>query len=155
MLGYVSFPVMVLSGFMPSSRIAGSHGSFILCFFKGISILFSVVAVSIYIPTNRSIALYSLRSPCVHCLLLRSQGSSASSMAKQWTSKTTREKVRAPGTWLSSRGTYLVVLQHVESSRTRGQTHIPVSAGEFLATGPAGKSRKAPFPLCRASVRSL
>ena len=108
----------------------------------------------IFLPCLQMV-LYSLRSPCVHCLLLRSQGSSASSMAKQWTSKTTREKVRAPGTWLSSRGTCLVVLQHVESSRTKGQTHIPVSAGEFLATGPAGKSRKAPFPLCRASVRSL
>ena len=30
---HLSFSVMVCSGYMPSSRIAGSHGSFILSFF--------------------------------------------------------------------------------------------------------------------------
>ena len=36
---------------MPSSGIAGSYGSSIFTF-KGTSILFSIVAVSIYIPTK-------------------------------------------------------------------------------------------------------
>ena len=51
---HVSFSVMVFSGYMPSSRIAGSYGSFIpsCFFFKIISILFSIAAVSIYIPTS-------------------------------------------------------------------------------------------------------
>ena len=48
---HVSFSVMVFSGYMPSSRIVGSYGSLLLVF-KGISILFSTVAVSIYILTN-------------------------------------------------------------------------------------------------------
>ena len=41
---------------MPSSGIAGSYASFIpnFFFFKGISLLFSIVAVSIYIFTNNT-----------------------------------------------------------------------------------------------------
>jgi len=35
------------------SEIIGSYGSSIFSFFKGISILFSIVAVPVYIPTNR------------------------------------------------------------------------------------------------------
>ena len=46
------FSVLVSSGYMPSSGIAGSYGSFIPSF-KGISILFSIVVVSICIPTNK------------------------------------------------------------------------------------------------------
>ena len=42
---------MVFSGYLPSSGIAGSYGSSIFSFL-GTSILFSIVAVSIYIPTN-------------------------------------------------------------------------------------------------------
>ena len=37
---------------MPYSGIAGSCGSFIPSFFKGISLLFSIVVVSFCIPTN-------------------------------------------------------------------------------------------------------
>ena len=48
---HVSFSIMVSSGFMPSSGIAGLYGSFILVF-KEISMLSSIVAVSTYIPTN-------------------------------------------------------------------------------------------------------
>ena len=49
----VSFSILVSSEYMPSSGIAGSYGSFITKFFKKeISILFSIVAVSVYIPTN-------------------------------------------------------------------------------------------------------
>ena len=48
----MSFSVLVSSGYMPSSGIAGSYGDFIPSFFYGISILFSIVAVSIYILTN-------------------------------------------------------------------------------------------------------
>ena len=32
------------------------------------------------------------------------------------------------------------VLQHVESSRARDQTHVPCTAGRFLSTVPRGKS---------------
>ena len=39
--------------YMPSNRIVASHDRFIL-FFKGISTLSSLVAVSIYIPINSS-----------------------------------------------------------------------------------------------------
>ena len=49
--GTLSFSVMVCSGYMPSSGIAQSCGSLFLVF-KEISILFSIVVVSIYIPTN-------------------------------------------------------------------------------------------------------
>ena len=52
---------------MPSGGIARSYGSFIPSFFKGISILFSIVAVSISIPTNSARGfpfLYTLYSIC-------------------------------------------------------------------------------------------
>ena len=47
----VSYAVLVSSGYMPRSGIAGSYGSFIPSFFL-ISVPSSIVAVSIYIPTN-------------------------------------------------------------------------------------------------------
>ena len=47
----VSLSILVSSGDMPKSGIAGSCGGFIPSFY-GISILSSIVAVSIYIPTN-------------------------------------------------------------------------------------------------------
>ena len=49
---HVSFSILVSSGYMPSGGIAGSYGGFIPNFFKEISILSSIVAVSIYMPTN-------------------------------------------------------------------------------------------------------
>ena len=49
---HVSFSIMFFSGYMPSNGIVWSYGSFSLSFLKGISILFSIVAVSICIPTN-------------------------------------------------------------------------------------------------------
>ena len=48
---YVSFQLKVFPGYMPRSRIAGSYSSSIFSFL-GTSILFSMVAVPIYIPTN-------------------------------------------------------------------------------------------------------
>ena len=42
----MSFSILVSAGYMPGSGIIGSYGSFILVF-KGISILFSIVAVSL------------------------------------------------------------------------------------------------------------
>ena len=67
---HVSFSVLVYSGYMPRSGIAGSYGGFILRFvvfffhlfllvvvlvFYGISILSFIVAVSIYIPTKHTL----------------------------------------------------------------------------------------------------
>ena len=49
---HVSFSILISSWYMPSSGIAGSYGPLIPSFFKGISVLYSIVAVSIYIPTN-------------------------------------------------------------------------------------------------------
>ena len=52
---HVSFSVLISSGCMLSGGIAGSYGGFILSlgfFFFLISILFCIVAVSIYILTN-------------------------------------------------------------------------------------------------------
>ena len=48
---HVSFSILVSSGYMPRSSIAGSYGGFIPSFLR-ISITSSIVAVSIYIPTN-------------------------------------------------------------------------------------------------------
>ena len=46
---HVSLSILVSSGYMPRSGIAGSYGDFIPNFLR-ISIQFSIVAVSIYIP---------------------------------------------------------------------------------------------------------
>ena len=48
---HVHFWIMIFSGYMPSSEIAESCGSFIFSFFKE-PVLFFTVAVPIYIPTN-------------------------------------------------------------------------------------------------------
>ena len=48
---HVFFSALVSSGYMPHSGIAGSYGVFSPVF-KGISIPSSIIAVSIYIPTN-------------------------------------------------------------------------------------------------------
>ena len=48
---HVSFQIMFFSGYMPRSGIIRSYGSSIFHFLKN-SILFSIVAVSIYISTN-------------------------------------------------------------------------------------------------------
>ena len=48
---HVSFSVLVSSRYMPRSGLAGSYGGFISSFLR-ISILSSIVAISIYIPTN-------------------------------------------------------------------------------------------------------
>ena len=65
---YVSFSILVSSGYMPRSGIVRSYGGLILVF-KGISILSSILAVSIYIPTNSARAfpfLHTLSS--IYCL---------------------------------------------------------------------------------------
>ena len=49
---HVSFWIMFFSEYMPRSRIAGSYGSSIF-FFKGTYIVFSIVAVPIYMPINK------------------------------------------------------------------------------------------------------
>ena len=51
---YVSFSIMVFSGYMPSSGIARSYRSFIPSFFSEVSKLFSIIVASIYIPTNNA-----------------------------------------------------------------------------------------------------
>ena len=60
---HVSFSTLVSSGYMPRSGFTGSYGSFNLLF-KGISIPYSIVAVSIYIPkTAQEYPLFSTLSP--------------------------------------------------------------------------------------------
>ena len=50
---HVSFWFMVFSGYMPRNGIAGLYGSSIFIFsFKKLPLLFSIVVVPIYIPTN-------------------------------------------------------------------------------------------------------
>ena len=48
---HASLSVMVFLGFMPSNEMLG-HMVVLFLVFIGISILFSIVAVSVYIPTN-------------------------------------------------------------------------------------------------------
>ena len=48
---HVSFQITFFSGYMPSSEIVGSYVALVLAF-EGTSILFSTVAVPIYIPIN-------------------------------------------------------------------------------------------------------
>ena len=66
---HVSLLILVSSGCMLSSGIAGSYGSSISSFFKGISTLFSIVAVLVYIPT-RSVRgfLYLCTLASIYCL---------------------------------------------------------------------------------------
>jgi hypothetical protein len=49
----VSFGAMFFSGYIPRSGIAGSYGSSIFNFFLGTYLLFSIVAVPTYIPTQK------------------------------------------------------------------------------------------------------
>ena len=49
---HVSSSVLLSSGYMAGSGIAGSYSGFYPLVFKGISIPSFIVAVSIYIPTN-------------------------------------------------------------------------------------------------------
>ena len=49
---HVSISILVSSVCMPCSGIAGLYGSSVSSFFKGISTLFSIVAVLVCIPTN-------------------------------------------------------------------------------------------------------
>ena len=55
-LGFIPFQTMYFSRYMPRNETAGSHGtylfSFFFFFFNGTSILFSTVAMPIYIPTR-------------------------------------------------------------------------------------------------------
>ena len=60
---HVSFSILVSSGYMPRSGIAGSYGALFLVFW-GIPTLSSVVSVSIYIPTKSArVFLFSTPSP--------------------------------------------------------------------------------------------
>ena len=63
---YVSFWIIVLSGYMHRNRIAGSHGNSIFCFWDT-SILFFMVAAPTYITTNcvgGFLFLYTLYTIC-------------------------------------------------------------------------------------------
>ena len=60
---HVSFSILGSSGYVPRSGIAGSYGGFISSFVR-FSIPSSIVAASIYIPTNSARAsLFSTPSP--------------------------------------------------------------------------------------------
>ena len=66
---HVSFSILISSGYVPRSGIAGSYGGFILIL-KGISIPSSIVAVSIYIPTNSAKAFPFSPHPLQHLLFV-------------------------------------------------------------------------------------
>ena len=59
---HVSFSILVSSGYMPSSGIPGPYGGFIPSVLRN-SILFSMVALSIYIPRVQESSLFSIPSP--------------------------------------------------------------------------------------------
>ena len=59
-LEYVSFWIVIFSGYLPREGLLG-HMVVLVLIFKRISILFSIVAISIYIPTHCS--LFSKRVP--------------------------------------------------------------------------------------------
>ena len=62
---HISFQIVVYSGYMPRTGIAESYGNSIFSFL-GISILFSIVAVSIYISTSSvEVATTFLFSECM------------------------------------------------------------------------------------------
>ena len=66
---HVSLSILVSLVCMPRSGIAGSYGGFIPSF-EGIPILFSIVAVSVYIPTNNARGfpfLHTLSSAFIVC----------------------------------------------------------------------------------------
>ena len=65
---HVSLLSRVLSGYMPKSGIAGSYGSSMYRLLST-SILFSIVAVPVYIPTNSAGGFPFLHSPSSTCYL--------------------------------------------------------------------------------------
>ena len=69
--GHLSFSVNVLSRYMPRSGVAGSYAGSMFSFW-GTSILFSIVVVPIYIPTNsEGVSLFFTPSPAfVVCFLV-------------------------------------------------------------------------------------
>ena len=73
---HVSFSILVYSGYMPRSGIAESYGGFIPSFLKESPYLpSSLVAVTIYIPTNSARAfpfLHTLSS--IYCLQIFDDG---------------------------------------------------------------------------------
>ena len=65
---HVFFQTMFFSGYMPKSGIAGSYGSSIFSS-QGTSIMFSIVATPIYIPTNSAREFPSLHTlSSIYCL---------------------------------------------------------------------------------------
>ena len=66
---HVSFSIFVFSGYMPGSGFLG-HMVALFLDFKDISILFSIVAVSIYIPTNSARGFPILKHPLQHLLFV-------------------------------------------------------------------------------------
>ena len=64
----VSFWIMFFSRYMPRSGITGSYGSSIFCF-QGTSVLLSIEAITIYIPTKSVLGFLSLHTlSSIYCL---------------------------------------------------------------------------------------
>ena len=62
---HVAFSILISSGYMPRSGIAGSYGHFLSSFLRNLHTFFHL-AVSVYIPTNSARVLpFSTPSPAV------------------------------------------------------------------------------------------
>ena len=67
---HVSFSILLSSGYMARSGIAGSYSGFYPLVFKGISLPSSIVAVSVYIPTNSCKSIPFSSHPLQHLLFV-------------------------------------------------------------------------------------